>query len=107
MASSAPDEKHQEGGTLPQPATASSPTSPTKKKGFFAAKKKDAAENEKQHRDSDSSETHADATAPAAVPAEPTIVPVGFTELFRYSTKFELFLNAIGLVCAAASGAAQ
>ncbi|KAG8955981.1 GTPase-activating protein [Tulasnella sp. 424] len=108
MASSAIDEKHEGGATLPQPATASSPTSPTKKKGFFASKKKDAAENEKQHRDSDSTDSHADATALAAAASpEPQIVPVGFTELFRYSTKFELFLDAIGLVCAAASGAAQ
>lgn len=105
MASSATDEKHHD---LPQPVTASSPTSPTKKKGFFAAKKKDAAaDNEKQHRDSDSTDAHADATAPADLPVEPPVVPVGFTELFRYSTKFELFLDAIGLVCAAASGAAQ
>ncbi|KAG9044875.1 GTPase-activating protein [Tulasnella sp. UAMH 9824] len=33
--------------------------------------------------------------------------PVGFTQLFRYSTKFEFFLDFIGLVCAAASGASQ
>ncbi|KAG9035874.1 GTPase-activating protein [Tulasnella sp. UAMH 9824] len=38
---------------------------------------------------------------------ENKIPPVGFTELFRYSTKFELFLDFIGLVCAAASGASQ
>lgn len=35
------------------------------------------------------------------------IKPVGFFELFRYSTKWELFFDGIGLVCAAASGAAQ
>ncbi|KAG6329765.1 hypothetical protein ID866_9324 [Astraeus odoratus] len=33
--------------------------------------------------------------------------PVGFGELFRYSTPFELTLNAIGIVCAMAAGAAQ
>lgn len=33
--------------------------------------------------------------------------PVGFAELFRYSTKVELLFDAIALVCAAASGAAQ
>ncbi|KAG8893903.1 hypothetical protein FRC00_009831, partial [Tulasnella sp. 408] len=38
---------------------------------------------------------------------ENKIPPVGFTTLFRYSTKFELFLDFIGLVCAAASGASQ
>ncbi|KAG6377083.1 P-loop containing nucleoside triphosphate hydrolase protein [Boletus reticuloceps] len=33
--------------------------------------------------------------------------PVGLTQLFRYATPLELFLNAIGLVAAAAAGAAQ
>ncbi|KAG6329786.1 hypothetical protein ID866_9303, partial [Astraeus odoratus] len=33
--------------------------------------------------------------------------PVGFGELFRYSTPFELTLDAIGIVCAMAAGAAQ
>ncbi|KAL5482696.1 hypothetical protein ACEPAI_9290 [Sanghuangporus weigelae] len=32
---------------------------------------------------------------------------VGFTELFRFSTKPELVLDFVGLVCAAAAGAAQ
>lgn len=35
------------------------------------------------------------------------VVPVTFRDLFRYSTKFELFLDFIGLTCAAAAGAAQ
>ncbi|KAG8998635.1 GTPase-activating protein, partial [Tulasnella sp. 427] len=113
MASSATALKklqQQQEAALPAPVTAASSTSPTKKKGFFASKKQDAnvAEKEKQQRDSDSSDSHPDGAAPAVdAPVEPPIVPVGFTELFRYSTKFELFLDAIGLVCAAASGAAQ
>ncbi|KAI9573606.1 ste6-like protein [Boletus coccyginus] len=42
-------------------------------------------------------------------PAHPVDAPppVGFTQLFRYATPFELFLDAIGLVAAAAAGAAQ
>ncbi|KAG8925777.1 GTPase-activating protein [Tulasnella sp. 417] len=40
-------------------------------------------------------------------PASESVPPVGFTQLFRYATKLELFFNAIGLVCAAAAGAAQ
>ncbi|KAG8991312.1 GTPase-activating protein, partial [Tulasnella sp. 427] len=40
-------------------------------------------------------------------PATENVPPVGFTQLFRYSTKLELFFNGIGLVCAAASGASQ
>ncbi|KZW01505.1 multidrug resistance protein 1 [Exidia glandulosa HHB12029] len=39
--------------------------------------------------------------------AEPDLQPVGFFELFRFITKFELTLNLIGLVAAAAAGAAQ
>ncbi|GAA5912585.1 hypothetical protein JCM5296_000742 [Sporobolomyces johnsonii] len=33
--------------------------------------------------------------------------PATFTQLFRYSTPFELVLNLIGLICAVAAGAAQ
>ncbi|KAF9242529.1 ste6-like protein [Melanogaster broomeanus] len=35
------------------------------------------------------------------------IHPVSFTDLFRYSTRFEIIIDAIGLVAAAAAGAAQ
>ncbi|KAF9267350.1 P-loop containing nucleoside triphosphate hydrolase protein [Marasmius fiardii PR-910] len=38
---------------------------------------------------------------------EKELTPVSFTQLFRYSTKFELLLDAIGLVAAAGGGAAQ
>ncbi|QRW06531.1 ABC transporter transmembrane region [Ceratobasidium sp. AG-Ba] len=43
----------------------------------------------------------------AATQAEPAIPPASFTSLFRFSTPFELTLDAIGLVAAAAAGAAQ
>ncbi|QRV90352.1 ABC transporter transmembrane region [Ceratobasidium sp. AG-Ba] len=43
----------------------------------------------------------------AAGKTEPTTPPVSFTSLFRFSTPFELFIDAIGLVAAAAAGAAQ
>lgn len=33
--------------------------------------------------------------------------PAGFFELFRYSTKFEIFLNVVGIICAIAAGVAQ
>ncbi|KZT56320.1 P-loop containing nucleoside triphosphate hydrolase protein [Calocera cornea HHB12733] len=33
--------------------------------------------------------------------------PVAFTSLFRFATKFELMINLIGIICAAAAGAAQ
>ncbi|KAF9649396.1 P-loop containing nucleoside triphosphate hydrolase protein [Thelephora ganbajun] len=35
------------------------------------------------------------------------VAPVGFSELFRFSTRTEIFLDLIGLVCAAGAGAAQ
>ncbi|KAK0464466.1 P-loop containing nucleoside triphosphate hydrolase protein [Desarmillaria tabescens] len=41
----------------------------------------------------------------AVVPPEPEAPPISFTELFRFSTKFELFIDAIALVAAAAAGA--
>ncbi|KIM82065.1 hypothetical protein PILCRDRAFT_483988 [Piloderma croceum F 1598] len=40
--------------------------------------------------------------------AEPSgLAPVSFSAMFRFATKFELFLDCIGLVAAAAAGAAQ
>lgn len=35
------------------------------------------------------------------------VPPVGYTQLFRYSTKLELFFDFIGIICAMASGASQ
>lgn len=33
--------------------------------------------------------------------------PAGFFEMFKYATWFEVSINAVGLLCAAAGGAAQ
>ncbi|KAI9457410.1 ste6-like protein [Boletus coccyginus] len=41
------------------------------------------------------------------VPPDQKPAPIAFTKLFRYATPFELFLNLIGLVAAAAAGAAE
>ncbi|KIL62960.1 hypothetical protein M378DRAFT_80370 [Amanita muscaria Koide BX008] len=38
---------------------------------------------------------------------EPLVPPVSILALFRFSTKFEVFLDFIGLICAVAAGAAQ
>ncbi|KAF4617465.1 hypothetical protein D9613_006094 [Agrocybe pediades] len=74
-----------------------------KSKGFFSRKKPTAkagnVKNEKTHEDDESSTD--------VKPAVREVPPISFTELFRYSTKFELFIDAIGLVCAVAAGAAQ
>ena len=37
----------------------------------------------------------------------PTPPTAGFTTLFRFTTKFELFLNAMGILGAIVAGAAQ
>ena len=47
------------------------------------------------------------ASGSTAVQAPLEFPPVPFTQLFRFSTKFDLALDALGLVCAAGAGAAQ
>ncbi|KAG6891661.1 hypothetical protein C0992_012710 [Termitomyces sp. T32_za158] len=64
------------------------------KQGFFARRK--AAKTIDDEKSSDS-------------PAEskvPDVPPISFTQLFRFSTKYELFIDFIGLIAAAAAGAA-
>ncbi|KAF6757399.1 multidrug resistance protein 1 [Ephemerocybe angulata] len=65
---------------------------------IFNRKKVDEAAKEKDLSDSSSLPEKA---------AEPEVPPISFTQLFRFSTKFELFIDALGLLCAAAAGAAQ
>ncbi|KAJ6559121.1 P-loop containing nucleoside triphosphate hydrolase protein [Mycena vulgaris] len=65
------------------------------KRGFFSRKPKVETDA--------SSET----TDVEVEPVEPPTPPVSFTQLFRFSTKFELIIDAIGLVAAAAAGSAQ
>ncbi|KAB5595943.1 Leptomycin B resistance protein pmd1 [Ceratobasidium theobromae] len=55
-------------------------------------------------KDADSEKTTEVEKATADVPLVP---PVDFIKLFRFSTPFELTLDAVGLVAAAAAGAAQ
>ncbi|KAF8158859.1 P-loop containing nucleoside triphosphate hydrolase protein [Mycena galopus ATCC 62051] len=66
------------------------------KRGFFSRKPKAKVES-----DSDSETTQVEQ------PAQPQTPPISFLQLFRFSTKFELTIDAIGLVAAAAAGAAQ
>ncbi|KZV67726.1 P-loop containing nucleoside triphosphate hydrolase protein [Peniophora sp. CONT] len=72
-----------------------SPAPVPAKKGFFSRKKKAPVTEEEKP----------DAIAIAA--GKDKVPPVSFTSLFRFSTKFELMLDAIGLVGAIAAGAAQ
>ncbi|KAG6857152.1 hypothetical protein H0H87_008722 [Tephrocybe sp. NHM501043] len=64
------------------------------KGGFFARRKAAKTLDEKSSDTTPESKT-------------PDVAPVSFTQLFRFSTKFELFINCIGLICAAAAGAAS
>ncbi|KAG7440875.1 P-loop containing nucleoside triphosphate hydrolase protein [Guyanagaster necrorhizus] len=43
----------------------------------------------------------------AVISPEPEVSPVSFTELFRFSTKFELIIDGLALVAAVAAGSAQ
>ncbi|KAG6814237.1 hypothetical protein H0H92_015352 [Tricholoma furcatifolium] len=65
------------------------------KQGFFARRKAAKDVDEK------ASDT------PSEDSKTPDVAPVSFTQLFRFSTKFELIIDLIGLVCAAAAGAAN
>jgi len=65
----------------------------------FSFKKTKNVVDEKQLDDAASEST--------AVQAPPEFPPVPFTRLFRFSTTFDLVLDALGLVCAAGAGAAQ
>ncbi|KAF8957257.1 multidrug resistance protein 1 [Flammula alnicola] len=70
-----------------------------KSKGFFSRKKAAAKDVKDENNEGD--------VSTEVKPVEREIPAISFTELFRYSTRFELFLDFIGLVAAAAAGAAQ
>lgn len=95
------------------------------RRGLFSNKSSpDSVKDADDSTEKKSAEHDAVETAPAAKPEVP---PVGFTKLFRwvsysscasrmlrstlllsrFSTKTELFLNFIGLICACGAGAAQ
>ncbi|KAJ6477368.1 P-loop containing nucleoside triphosphate hydrolase protein [Mycena vitilis] len=74
---------------------------PVKKRGFFSRKPKVEKDVEK---DAESDTTHHDVEP---VPVAPATEPISILQLFRFSTPFELTLDGIGLVAAAAAGAAQ
>ncbi|KJA18017.1 hypothetical protein HYPSUDRAFT_169806 [Hypholoma sublateritium FD-334 SS-4] len=69
-----------------------------KSKGFFS-RNKTAADDEKGSID--------DGNVVEIKDVSKDIPPISFTQLFRYSTRFEIFLDFIGLAAACASGSAQ
>ncbi|KAF8833253.1 hypothetical protein BDN67DRAFT_1017770 [Paxillus ammoniavirescens] len=74
------------------------PKQPVQKEtpGFFSRKKKPSLE-----------EDHPDDSAVHTKSLVDTVSSVSFTQLFRYSTRYELVIDAVGLVAAGAAGAAQ
>lgn len=70
------------------------------KKGFFFRRKATRPVVEEKAVDSTESTEE-------VKPAKQEVPTISFTQLFRYSTKFELFLDAIGLVAAVGAGGAQ
>ncbi|KAI0953276.1 hypothetical protein AcW1_007535 [Taiwanofungus camphoratus] len=84
---------HPEQQPIPTP-----PTSP--RRGLFGRRKahKPDGQDEKQHEKDE---------AAAVVATSHLIQPVSFTSMFRFSTRTELALDFLGLIAAAAAGAAQ
>ncbi|KAF8158097.1 P-loop containing nucleoside triphosphate hydrolase protein [Crassisporium funariophilum] len=74
-----------------------------KPKGFFARRK---AAKAAKASDENLNEKNGDVTTEVK-PVVPEVPPISFTQLFRFSTKFELFIDFIGLIAAAGAGAAQ
>ncbi|TFK28078.1 multidrug resistance protein 1 [Coprinopsis marcescibilis] len=74
---------------------------PKDSKGWFSRKKPSPTPSEHDEKATASESTT------EVKPAEPEVPPITFPQLFRFSTKFELCIDAIGLVAAAAAGAAQ
>ena len=100
----------------PEKATASSAAPPvsqvaTPKKGGLFSRKKKVEDEKTVDSSSDGEDTPAKGGKASLIPIDPATgkpyAPVGFFQLFRYSTPFEIFIDIIGLVCAAASGSAQ
>ncbi|KAF8987321.1 hypothetical protein BDQ17DRAFT_572176 [Cyathus striatus] len=67
---------------------------------FFSRKKKDASKPEAE-------ENEKGGDVAVVTPAEPNIPSISLLQLFRFSTKFEIMIDIIGLVAAAAAGATQ
>ena len=69
-----------------------------------------ATKESRSSSDSTSKSPHAKIDVPADAAAKSSALvapPVSFFSLFRFSTRFEIFLDIIGVICAVAAGAAQ
>lgn len=72
-----------------------------KPKGFFSRNKSTPTNPELDEK------TSSEDSATEVKLEETEVTPISFFKLFRFSTKFELFIDVIGLIAAAAAGAAQ
>uniref|UniRef100_A0A8H7Y479 P-loop containing nucleoside triphosphate hydrolase protein n=1 Tax=Psilocybe cubensis TaxID=181762 RepID=A0A8H7Y479_PSICU len=63
--------------------------------------------NEDQPNGKDVEKEEKDEATQSQQPDIPATLPISFTQLFRYSTSFEIFIDCIGIVAAVAAGAAQ
>ncbi|KAM6494368.1 multidrug resistance protein 1 [Amanita muscaria] len=84
-------------GGASRPVSAATTISEKPKRNSFFSRNSKKLETESTENDVDNSSGG----------EELKVTPVSISELFRFSTKFELLLDFIGLVCAAAAGAAQ
>ncbi|CAL1712814.1 unnamed protein product [Somion occarium] len=71
-----------------------------KKKGFFHKHKNDSTDLDEKH-----AEVPVDKAGDKSKSKD--VTPASFASLFRFSTRFELSMNLLGLVAAAGAGAAQ
>ncbi|EIW81034.1 P-loop containing nucleoside triphosphate hydrolase protein [Coniophora puteana RWD-64-598 SS2] len=78
-----------------------SPPAPKPKRGLFGGKKT------KETKSSTDDDEKAGDVEVAVTPKVEQLPPVSFTSLFTYSTRFEIAIDLIGIVCAIAAGAAQ
>jgi len=96
---------------MSRPSSGSDEKAPTlvapTKRGWFGRNKNTDAAPPAEGKDVGEKATSVEGDVDLTVKKEPEIQPVPFTQLFRYSTKLELFLDGIGLIAAAAAGAAQ
>ncbi|KAL4079012.1 hypothetical protein J3A83DRAFT_1004328 [Scleroderma citrinum] len=88
---------HEDAPVLTEKVTSTTDPNPS------PSKPKESFQKDNEKRDQEKpSDTEVD-----AILAEDSVPPVGFAQLFRYSTRFELSLGAIGSLCAIIAGAGQ
>ncbi|KZT39956.1 P-loop containing nucleoside triphosphate hydrolase protein [Sistotremastrum suecicum HHB10207 ss-3] len=108
--SSSPAQQRGSNSSDNEKSQGTAPVSIPEKTRFSLFSKRKSKDLEKDTADDSSDDSHSnDETVEfgdKSIP-EKKVTPVSIPELFRFATRFELFINFIGLICAAAAGAAQ